>query len=145
MFDEIGNAGAELPAETSSDAPVLDAYSAAVVGAVDAVGPAVVSVYVGGGSEDDAAHARGGAGSGVVVTPDGYILTNEHVVQRTQSARVAFVDGRSVPAAVVGRDPATDLAVLRAHSTGLPHAQLLGAAPRVGTPTSTEMRVLTGP
>ncbi len=70
-------------------------------------------------------------GSGVVVTPDGYILTNEHVVQRTQSARVAFVDGRSVAADVVGRDPATDLAVLRAHSTGLPHAQLLGVgAPR---------------
>jgi S1-C subfamily serine protease len=88
-------------------------------------------VYVG-GDADDAARARGGAGSGVVVTPDGYILTNEHVVQRAQSARVAFVDGRSVSAAVVGRDPATDLAVLRAHAAGLPHAELLGAAPRVG-------------
>lgn len=138
MLDELsGSAGAELPAEESlaaastADAPALDAYSAAVVGAVDAVGPAVVSVYVG-GSEDDAARARGGAGSGVVVTPDGYILTNEHVVQRAQSARVAFVDGRSVSAAIVGRDPATDLAVLRAHSTGLPHARLLSAAPRVG-------------
>lgn len=138
MLDELsGSAGAELPAEESlaaastADAPALDAYSAAVVGAVDAVGPAVVSVYVG-GNEDDAARARGGAGSGVVVTPDGYILTNEHVVQRAQSARVAFVDGRSVSAAIVGRDPATDLAVLRAHSTGLPHARLLSAAPRVG-------------
>jgi S1-C subfamily serine protease len=115
----------------SNDGDVLDAYSAAVVGAVEAVGPAVVSVYVG-GSADDAARARGGAGSGVVVTPDGYILTNEHVVQRAQSVRVAFVDGRSASAAVVGRDPATDLAVLRAHTTGLPHAQLLGSAPRVG-------------
>lgn len=119
-------------AASTDDAPILDAYSAAVVGAVDTVGPAVVSVYVG-GNEDDAARARGGAGSGVVVTPDGYILTNEHVVQRAQTVRVAFVDGRSVSAAVVGRDPATDLAVLRAHSTtGLPHAQLLSAAPRVG-------------
>ena len=53
-------------------------------------------------------------------------------MQRAQTARVAFVDGRSVPAAVVGRDPATDLAVLRAHAAGLPHAQLLSAAPRVG-------------
>ena len=127
MLDELTS----IEAASADDAPLLDAYSAAVVGAVDTVGPAVVSVYVG-GSEDDAARARGGAGSGVVVTPDGYILTNEHVVQAAQTVRVAFVDGRSVPAAVVGRDPATDLAVLRAHSTGLPHAQLLSAAPRVG-------------
>ena len=61
----------------------LDAYSAAVVGAVEQVGPAVVSVYVGGA--DEAAQARGGAGSGVVVTPDGYLLTNEHVVQRVSA------------------------------------------------------------
>ena len=121
----------ESAAGEQDDTPPLDAYSAAVVGAVDSVGPAVVSVYVG-GSADDAALARGGAGSGVVVTPDGYILTNEHVVQGTQAARVAFVDGRSVPAAVIGRDPATDLAVLRAHATALPHAQLLSTAPKVG-------------
>src|SRR5205085_6559520 len=68
--------------------------------------------------------ARGGAGSGVVVTPDGYLLTNEHVVQRVQEARVAFVDGRSVPAVVTGRDPATDLAVLRAQAGSLPYARL---------------------
>jgi S1-C subfamily serine protease len=100
----------------------LDAYSAAVVGAVDKVGAAVVSVYVGGAAE--AARARGGAGSGVVVTPDGYLLTNEHVVQRVTEARVTFVDGRSVPAALAGRDPATDLAVLRAQAGALPYAQL---------------------
>jgi len=100
----------------------LDAYSAAVVGAVERVGAAVVSVYVGGAAE--AARARGGAGSGVVVTPDGYLLTNEHVVQRVAEARVAFVDGRSVPAVVTGRDPATDLAVLRAQAGALPYARL---------------------
>ena len=102
----------------------LDAYSAAVVGAVDAVGPAVVSVYVGGG--DEAERARGGAGSGVVVTPDGYLLTNEHVVQKVSHARVTFVDGRTVPAIVAGRDPATDLAVLRAQAAALPYAELAG-------------------
>jgi S1-C subfamily serine protease len=109
------------PAPDSLSEP-LDAYSAAVVGAVDEVGPAVVSVYVGGA--DEAERARGGAGSGVVVTPDGYLLTNEHVVQKVSQARVTFVDGRSVPASVAGRDPATDLAVLRAQAAALPYAQL---------------------
>jgi S1-C subfamily serine protease len=113
------------PASDPAAVAPLDAYSAAVVGAVDLVGPAVVSIYVGGAAE--AAQARGGAGSGVVVTPDGYLLTNEHVVQRVQEARVAFVDGRSVPAVVAGRDPATDLAVLRAQAGALPYAQLASA------------------
>ncbi len=112
------------PAASATEAPLepLDAYSAAVVGAVERVGPAVVSVYTGGAEE--AARARGGAGSGVVVTPDGYLLTNEHVVQRVEEARVSFVDGRTVAAVVAGRDPATDLAVLRAQAASLPYAQL---------------------
>ena len=111
-----------VPPEPSSPTDPLDAYSAAVVGAVDEVGPAVVSVYVGGAAE--AERARGGAGSGVVVTPDGYLLTNEHVVQRVEQARVTLVDGRTVPAVVAGRDPATDLAVLRAQAGALPYARL---------------------
>jgi len=112
----------ESAAAAAPPAAPLDAYSAAVVGAVEQVGAAVVSVYTGGAEE--AAQARGGAGSGVVVTPDGYLLTNEHVVQRVSSARVSFVDGRTVAAVVVGRDPATDLAVLRAQAASLPYAQL---------------------
>jgi S1-C subfamily serine protease len=116
-----GPDGALMPPEAVPAEP-LDAYSAAVVGAVERVGPAVVSIYVGGAAE--AQQARGGAGSGVVVTPDGYLLTNEHVVQRVNEARVAFVDGRSVPAVVAGRDPATDLAVLRAQAAALPYANL---------------------
>jgi len=111
---------------TPGSAAALDAYSAAVVGAVEQVGAAVVSVYTGGAEE--AAQARGGAGSGVVVTPDGYLLTNEHVVQRVSSARVSFVDGRTVAAVVAGRDPATDLAVLRAQAASLPYAQLASGA-----------------
>jgi S1-C subfamily serine protease len=120
----LDNEDAAPPPAAAPSAPSepLDAYSAAVVGAVDAVAPAVVSVYVGGAAE--AARARGGAGSGVVVTPDGYLLTNEHVVQQVSEARVTFVDGRSVPAVVAGRDPATDLAVLRAQAGSLPYAQL---------------------
>jgi S1-C subfamily serine protease len=120
--------GAHRDEPASSEA--LDAYSQAVIGAVEQVGSAVVSVYV--GAEEDA-RTRGGAGSGVVVTPDGYLLTNEHVVQHAPSARVAFIDGRSVIADVVGRDPATDLAVLRARAAALPFAALLEARPlRVG-------------
>ena len=114
----------ESAAACAPPAAPLDAYSAAVVGAVEQVGAAVVSVYTGGA--DEAAQARGGAGSGVVVTPDGYLLTNEHVVQRVSGARVSFVDGRTVAAVVVGRDPATDLAVLRAQAGSLPYAQLAG-------------------
>ncbi|HYC09954.1 MAG TPA: trypsin-like peptidase domain-containing protein [Steroidobacteraceae bacterium] len=128
----------------------LDAYSAAVVGAVERVGPAVVSVYVGGAAE--AERARGGAGSGVVVTPDGYLLTNEHVVQRVSEARVTFVDGRSVPAVVAGRDAATDLAVLRAQAGALPYARLASAQPlragqlvvAVGNPFGYESTVSAG-
>ncbi len=121
MLDETSSLDDSLPPTASDD--VLDAYSQAVVGAVEHVGPAVVSIYVG-GDAGEAARARGGAGSGVVVTPDGYVLTNEHVVQRVEEARVAFVDGRSVSAVVVGRDPATDLAVLRAQTASLPYARL---------------------
>ena len=124
--DPLPTPGPAGPAAAGpSEAEALDAYSAAVVGAVDAVGPAVVSVYVGGAEQ--AARARGGAGSGVVVTPDGYLLTNEHVVQRVSEARVTFVDGRSVAAVVTGRDPATDLAVLRAQAGALPYARLAGS------------------
>ena len=115
----------DVPGGDSAPDEALDAYSKAVVGAVELVGPAVVSIYVGGDSGNgDAARERGGAGSGVVVTPDGYVLTNEHVVQRVDEARVSFVDGRTVPAIVVGRDPATDLAVLRAQAAALPYARL---------------------
>src|SRR6201991_2846281 len=118
-------AGTAVPQASEDEG--LDAYSQAVVGAVEHVGAAVVSIYVGGAGE--AARARGGAGSGVVVTPDGYVLTNEHVVQGVQDARVAFVDGRSVAAVVVGRDPPTDLAVLRAQAGALPYARLAVSQP----------------
>lgn len=126
MLDEQADgADAAPPSDTAASLEPLDAYSAAVVGAVAQVGPAVVSVYTGGSEE--AARARGGAGSGVVVTPDGYLLTNEHVVQRVEEARVSFVDGRTVAAVVAGRDPATDLAVLRAQAASLPYARLASA------------------
>lgn len=144
---ETQGSGPPDPSQTSEP---LDAYSAAVVGAVDQVGAAVVSVYT--GDAEEAARARGGAGSGVVVTPDGYLLTNEHVVQRVSHARVSFVDGRTVPAVVAGRDPATDLAVLRAQAAALPYAQLAPSRPlrpgqlvvAVGNPFGFESTVSAG-
>src|SRR3569833_2786048 len=134
MLEETSSNDGALTDAASDD--VLDAYSKAVVGAVELVGPAVVSIYVGrdaGSGEAGGRERGGGAGSGVVVTPDGYVLTNEHEEQQVDQARVAFVDGRNVPAVVVGRDPATDLAVLPAQTGALPYALLATAKPlRVG-------------
>lgn len=114
------------PHIASTDAAALDAYSRAVIGAVDQIGPAVVSIQ-------RSREGRGsGAGSGVVITPDGYLLTNQHVVERAKRVRIAFVDGRSVEGEVVGEDVATDLAVVRALAAGLPSANVLTTAPRVG-------------
>ena len=101
-----------------SDAELLDAYSHAVVAVVAEVGGAVVNIAVG------SARGRRGAGSGVMVAPDGYLLTNNHVVERAESLSVSFTDGVEMEADLVGRDPATDLAVLRARGNGLPYAEL---------------------
>ena len=106
----------------ASDEALLDSYSRAVVDAVDAVAPAVVHVEVAGRAEGRAAQ---GTGSGVIVSPDGLILTNNHVIDGSQAISVSLSDGRKFAARVLGRDPDTDLAVLRGE-TGetLPAARL---------------------
>ncbi|MGZ3405935.1 MAG: S1C family serine protease [Polyangia bacterium] len=108
-----------------SDGELLDAYSSAVTSVVDAVGPAVVSISVRGPSSDGPGRGRrgGGSGSGVLFTPDGYILTNAHVVRGGGRWEVALTDGSTHPAQLCGADPATDTAVIRIEGTGLPHAQ----------------------
>jgi S1-C subfamily serine protease len=109
---------APFDAGQTSDVEALDAYSRTVIQAVERTGPAVVSIVI------EGSRGRTGQGSGVLVTPDGYLLTNEHVVRHARQVRVAFVDGHSAPADVHGSDPATDLAVLRARGTDLPYATI---------------------
>jgi S1-C subfamily serine protease len=92
----------------AEDLELFDAYSRAVIGAVDKVGPAVLHLQAGGRKD-----GTGGAGSGVVFTPDAYLLTNSHVVSGARKVEATFPDGRALAANLVGDDPDTDLAVLR--------------------------------
>ena len=118
-----------LPTPSESAAPAndrtlptegeaLDAYSRAVVDVVERVGPAVVSI--------GRVSARGpaGAGSGVVFTSDGYVLTNAHVVSGAAALELGFTDGTTVRGQLVGLDHTTDLAVVRATGSTPRHAEL---------------------
>jgi S1-C subfamily serine protease len=137
--------------ETSVDDRVLfDAYSQAVVDVVDRVGPAVVRVET---RPDREKRQRGGTGSGVIISPDGLVLTNSHVVQAASAVRLVLADTRTVEARVLGNDPHTDLALLRVvddvslpaarlgNSKGLRRGQLVVA---IGNPLGFESTVTAG-
>jgi S1-C subfamily serine protease len=114
---------------SGDDEDAFDAYSRVVVSVAERLGPAVVNI--------GAIHRRTrptrqgpvpfeapGAGSGVIIAPDGYILTNSHVVHEASRLEATLADGRTLPARLIGDDPATDLAVIRIDAAGLPTAVL---------------------
>jgi S1-C subfamily serine protease len=105
-----------------SEESLLDAYSQAVISVVEKVGPAVVSIGI--RQKGARGPAAEGAASGVIIAPDGYVLTNNHVVEGASGVEVGLMDGDTFGAEVVGTDPATDLAVVRAATNGLPVAEL---------------------
>jgi S1-C subfamily serine protease len=103
------------------DDEILDAYSTAVIHVAKTVLPSVASLAV-------RARGRNGAGSASVLTADGFLLTSAHVVEHADIAQADFADGTSVTADVVGRDPLSDLAVLRARGDVPPPVELGDAA-----------------
>src|SRR5438270_3008940 len=103
---------------TAEDEELLDAYSRAVTGVVEKAGPAVAGIGAG----------RGG-GTGVLFTPDGYALTNAHVVGKARQVSVSLPDGSTHQGQVIGADPATDLAVVQIDGSRLPAAELGESAP----------------
>jgi S1-C subfamily serine protease len=105
----------------AQDAALLDAYSHAVIGVADRVGPAVVRVE----TRRKDGKGRGGVGSGVIIAPDGLVLTNSHVVDGARELRLTDSEGRVMEARLLGEDPDTDLALIRADSAhNMPTAPL---------------------
>lgn len=102
-FDDLRASG-----QAAGDGVLLDAYSEVVTRAVEEVGPSVVRIDI-----RDGKRKRAGSGSGVILSPDGLVLTNSHVVQGARHAEVTRVGGRSLSARVLGDDSDTDLALIR--------------------------------
>lgn len=116
----VADAGDHSPVRPAPPPPdeseAMDAFSQVVVRVADALRPAVVNLRSGRGRRGE------GSGSGILFTPDGFLLTNHHVVRGSAQVRVRLTDGREVAGRVVGTDPWTDLAVVQADAAGLPFA-----------------------
>jgi S1-C subfamily serine protease len=129
MLDFTSDSAADglsaAPADhATDDRALLDAYSNAVIGVTERVGPAVVRVET--GPKVRNARERGGLGSGIVISPDGLVLTNSHVVGTSKEIRLRDTEGVVTDARVLGVDPDTDLALLRADAVRDLHYAALG-------------------
>src|SRR4030095_3413283 len=134
-----------------SDYSLLDEYSRTVVSAVDRVAPGVANIEI---QQRSKSHQRqiGGTGSGFVITPDGFILTNSHVVHGATRIIVNLSDGHDYPAQLIGDDPETDLAVIRIDAPPLVHVRLADSerlrvgqiAISIGTPLGFQASVTSG-
>lgn len=111
-----------------NDGLLLDAYSGAVMAAVEKAGPSVVYIDVrqkaGNGYHNSPGGETGGSGSGFIIARDGFILTNSHVVHGAHKINVTLSDGREFPAGLIGDDPDSDLAVIRIDAPDLVQAEL---------------------
>jgi S1-C subfamily serine protease len=135
----------------ANDQSLLDAYSNAVIDVTERVGPAVVRVETGANENDR--RRRGGLGSGIVISPDGLVLTNSHVVGSARQIRLRDIEGIVTDARVLGVDPDTDLALLRADGARDLRYALLGNSQKlrrgqlvvaIGNPLGFESTVTAG-
>ena len=124
LLDEAQSRHVSVTEPTRSDVALLDDYSRTIVGAVERVAPAVVNIEVLQRHERTRGREITGSGSGFIITPDGFILTNSHVVHEATHTTVNLNDGRDFPAQLIGDDPDTDLAVIRIDAPNLAHVRL---------------------
>jgi S1-C subfamily serine protease len=124
LVSDASGASSSVPEPSDGDVNeqgALDAYSRIIVTVAESLGPAVVNLRAG---ASESQRRSGGSGSGFLFTPDGFLLTNHHVVRGASRVRVRLGDGREVGGRVVGADPWTDVAVVQAEAASLPHAHL---------------------